>query len=170
LLIFDHITAAAYNSVWGAGVVQQSGGGYALVELTQEDLKGFLDPSQQIRAEQQMQPNSSIFFWETKQRMEGEDKNVIHCLPVSAVHCPVAAYADFAPEFKHNKDRMTCESWVHKDRVGSYIFVRPRKHWADVFIHAARKAYRENNQDAKSAKRAVPADSPSPTRKTKKRF
>ena len=148
---FDTATAAAYNSVWGAGTVDKSGGGHVLAELTQNALKGILDPTIELDPEQQMQPNSSIFFWERKEDVGGSPP--VRCIPVSAVTAPVAAYADFAPEFVHNKDRMICKSWVTDDRVGAYIFVRPRKDWASLFVNTARKAYREHNKEQKEAKR-----------------
>ena len=91
--------------------MSQAGGGHALAELTQNDLKGFFDPSQPIDFEQMMQANPSILFWESKQKIDpgnGTDKYHAHFIPITSVHCPVAAYTDFSPEFVHQKDRMLC--------------------------------------------------------------
>ena len=147
---FDPVTAAAYNSVWDKGTVAKTGGIHALAELTQNALTNFDDPSGDMDAGQQLQPNSSLFFWELKEKINGLHN--VRCITQEAILNPVVAFADFSPEFEHKKDRMVCKSWRPDELEGSYIYVRPQKYWADVFVQKARKAYREHNKDEKEAR------------------
>jgi hypothetical protein len=164
---FDKITARAYNAHWGPGAADRSGGGQALVEMTQNQLHGFLDPSLPIVESQQLQSNSSMFFWEQKEKVD--KVNVIRCTPVTSIHGPVVVFKDFSPEFKHIKDRMKCLSWSRPDLEGAFIFVRPRMYWADMFISAAHTAYNEKREREKTAKRSREKENEPTSRRPKKK-
>jgi hypothetical protein len=164
---FDPITAAAFNSVYGKNDVAKTGGLHSLAELTQNPLNGFLDPGAAIETEQQLQPNSSLFFWEKKETIDNAHN--VRCIPILAIHGPILALADFAPEFQHKKDRMVCTSWIRDDRVGAFVFVRPRLDWAELFVQKARKAYREHKEEERVAKRLRETNKLSPLRPKKKK-
>jgi hypothetical protein len=162
---FDTVAAAAaFNASCAPEdkVGSLDGSGYAISQLTSEDLEGFLDPTTPPVPKQQLQANSSIFFWgqkvvvEPKGPLRRDERNpTIHYsvrpMNISLVAGPVAAFQDFAPDFVHKNDTMTCNKWIKStERAGAFIFVRPRAQWSQVFLGKARKAYRQHKLDEKA--------------------
>ena len=128
------------------------GTGYALAELTRNDLVGFLDPTKTPMEDQQMQANTSLLFWEKKEvdiiATEDPSKAVeqhhrIRLIHVSNISGPVIAFQDFGPVFNHNEGPMIYDKWVQKKQIGAYIFVRPRRLWGSVLLAKSRAAFDE---------------------------
>jgi hypothetical protein len=149
------------------------GSGYAVAELTSRELVGYLDPTANPIPQQQMQANSSLFFWEEKETVSdsGLDKRTtkgkrgkakssrankpkqhrVRLLSVSRIRGPVVAFADFAPQFEHTNGVTKCGAWVPPCRFGAYIFVRPRSQWSRVFLSRARQAYAQHLLERKDS-------------------
>jgi hypothetical protein len=146
-------TAGAFNATCAEGdmVDTVNGAGYAITELTSNGLVGIMDPTSVPRTDQQMEANSSLFFWERKviEREHAPTTRLpndyrVRLLKISSIAGPVAAFQDFSPNFDHKTGAtMTCGPWVNRLRLGAFIFVRPRDQWGQVFLAKARRAFRQ---------------------------
>jgi hypothetical protein len=70
---FDTVNlTSSFNKTCTAGdtVETHNGGGYAITEMTERELVGFLDPSSDPMPEQMMQANSRLLFWEQKENID----------------------------------------------------------------------------------------------------
>ena len=138
---------------------------FAITQLARNPLIGFYNPKQGPvdeeehrkdkyhvedgveRVGQDMQPNSSLLFWERKAvDRSGNPKTLL--VSISSIYGPLLAYQDFCPKFnmdsKAKEDYMQVARWRTNQEENAYIFVRPRYMWADVLLARARESYQQD--------------------------
>jgi hypothetical protein len=180
---FDSVAAIdAFNETCNTDdkVDPIEGDGYAIATLTSRELVGFFDPAADPQPEQQMQANSSLFFWEQKEtvsnsggatlsakRRRGKAKSKvaekpkqcrIRTISINRISSPVVAFKDFGPNFEHKNGTTKCGSWAPDTRSGAYIFVRPRVQWGNVFLSRARQAFVQHKLEQKEKNITIPSN------------
>ena len=119
------------------GKLESNPGDYALVQLFQREVPGLVDTTiHHHTVANVMQANSVLFFFGTKQQRGG--KPVTRLLPLSKISRPLVVIPDFHPTFTSEATgcSMSCLN-KNKDRNLSYIVVRPRDLWHELFIDQA---------------------------------
>jgi hypothetical protein len=129
-----------YNAHKGAirGNIEKQPGDYALVQLLSKEIPGLIDPSFHNHASRDvMQANSTLCFYGKKQ-LTARGQPVTRVLPVYKVIRPLVVIPDIHPSFSSSKTGCKIVDLnINESRQHSYIILRPRDLWHEVYIQQA---------------------------------
>jgi hypothetical protein len=151
MLSFLHMTAEMIdkfnsNLPYDHGKLVDKAGDFALVQLFNKEVPGLVDTTiHKHSSANVMQANSVLLFFGTKQQRNG--KPVTRLLPLCKILRPLVVLPDFHPSFSPpNTGCSIVELNVNTTRSNSFIVVRPRDLWHELFVQEAIMAYNKKKK------------------------
>ena len=131
------------------GKLVDKAGDYALVQLFNKEVPGLVDPTFHNHSSANvMQANSVLLFFGTKQQRNG--KPLTRLLPLSKIIRPLVVIPDFHPLFSPPSTGCSIVQLnINKSRGNSFIVVRPRDLWHELFVQEAIMAYKKKENKGK---------------------
>jgi len=139
---FNSSIAETSNATYGVAIEPVSEPGrYALIHSLRKAIPGLLDPKvMDLDPENSiMQANSMLFFYEEKEMSPTKTQPLGRLVDCGAIERPVVVIPDFSPIFDDNDKSAIVTQWIRdNERKHSYIIMRPRSTWHEVFINKAK--------------------------------
>ena len=144
-LVMDRAMIDAFNSCLpsGHGRIIDKPGDFALVQLFNRAVPGLVDPTFHAHSPANvMQANSVLLFFGTKQVQKG--RPVTRVLSLHKIKRPLVVLPDFHPAFSSaSTGSSITEMNINISRRNSFIVVRPRDLWHEVFVNQAVRHYQK---------------------------